>query len=237
MNGVKYIVDSSNKKLSKFHKVDATYASIQKTCPSTCKLKGEGCYAELGPTGIHAGRLDKESKGLTALQLARAEAKEIDSSYRGKKFPKGRNLRLHVAGDCRIPSGVRLINSAIGRWKKRGGGTAWSYTHAWDKVLREEWSNVSMLASVDSIKEVGYARQNGYAPAIVVEEHKSERAYTLKGSDVKWIPCPAQTRGVGCVECQLCLKADRLFEENKGIAFAVHGAKKNNIKKRLKVIK
>jgi len=237
MNGVKYVVNSSNKKLSKFNKVDATYASIQKTCPSTCKLKGEGCYAELGPTGIYAGRLDKEADNLTALQIARAEVKEIDSSYRGKEIPNGRNLRLHVAGDCRIPSGVRIINAAVGRWKGRGGKSAWSYTHAWDRVMRDEWSNVSMLASVDSIDEVPFARANGYAPSIVVTEHKSNKVYTLPGSDVKWIPCPAQTRGVGCVECGLCLNADRLFAENKGIAFAVHGVRKNIIRRRLKVIK
>ena len=78
--------------------------------------------------------------------------------------------------------------------------------------------------------------QNGYAPVIVVAEHISDKAYTLPGSDTKWIPCPSQTRKVGCVDCQLCMKADWLYETNHGIAFAAHGVKKSSIKRRLTVL-
>lgn len=236
MDGATYVVDSGNSKIMGSKKVDATYTSIEASCPNTCELKEKGCYAQLSFVGIQVRRLDKEAGDATALEVARAEAKAIDASYKGGPVPEGRDLRIHVAGDSRTLAGTRLINNAIRRWKKRGGGAVWSYTHAWKHVPRKEWSNVSILASISSVDEVKAARKQGYAPAIVVPEHPSERAYTLPNSDVKWIPCPAQTRDVGCSDCRLCFNADRLYKSNMGIAFAAHGVKKTEIKKRLTVI-
>lgn len=236
-SGVKYVSNSGNNKLMGSKKIDATYSSVKGSCPLTCPLKDNGCYAQAGPLGIHVNRLDKEVDGLSALQLARNEVKAIDESYEGGAVPAGRDMRLHVSGDCRTVAGAKLINNAVSRWKKRGGGNVWGYTHCWDHVMKEVWSNVSMLASVDTVEEAVYARQNGYAPALVVAEHPSEKAYTLPGSDIKWIPCPAQTReGVGCSDCRICMDTDRLYRDNYGIAFAAHGCKKNSIKRRLRVL-
>jgi hypothetical protein len=237
MNGAIYVSDSGNTKIMGTKKVDATYVSIKASCPKSCPLMGEGCYAQLSYVGITTHRLDEEADGFSPLQAARAEAKAIDESYKGGDVPTGRDLRLHVAGDSRTITGTRILNKAVSRWRKRGGGDCWSYTHAWKNVPRKEWDQVSILASVTTVDEVPAAKQQGYAPAIVVSEHPSEKVYKLEGSDVKWIPCPAQTRGVGCSDCRLCFNADRLYNENMGIAFSVHGVKKENIKRRLTVLK
>lgn len=237
MNGVKYVVNSFNKKIMGSQKVDATYASVTGTCPITCELRNNGCYSQLGPLGIHVNKLDKEVDNLSVLQIARAEAKAIDESYNGGLVPSGRCMRLHVTGDSRTIAGTRLINKAIGRWKNRGGGKVWAYTHCWDHITRDQWSNVEMLASVDSIDQIEYARQNGYAPAIVVSEHLSDKVYVIEGSNVKWIPCPAQVKEIGCTDCKICMNVDRLYKTNMGVAFSAHGVKKNQIKKRLTVIK
>lgn len=237
MNGATYVSGSKNTKLLGSKKVDATYASIESTCPKTCPLKGEGCYAQLGYVGIQSHRLDAEADGLSSLQVAKAEATAIDNAYQGKEFPQGRDMRIHVAGDASTKASARLINSAVGRWKKRGGGAAWSYTHAWRTVPRNRWSNVSMLASVSNVEEAYECWNHGYAPAIVVDQHPSDKAYKLEGSDTKWIPCPAQTREIGCTDCRLCFNADRLREGNFGIAFAAHGVMKNKVKRHLTVIK
>jgi hypothetical protein len=174
------------------------------------------------------------------LKIARAEARAIDQAYGGRKIPEGRDLRLRVSGDCRVIKGARSINAAVGRWKVRGGGDCWSYTHAWASVPRKEWTNVSILASIENVSQVAAARKMGYAPALVVAEHATEKAYTIPGSDIKWIPCPAQTKPGGkeiaCVDCRLCFNADRLFESNMGITFAAHGVRKEKIKKHLTVI-
>lgn len=234
MRGATYVKDSANSKLGD---MDAIYTSIQSTCPSSCELKDKGCYAALSFVGIVSRRLDKEAEDLSPLQVARAEAQVIDESYKGKEVPEGTILRLHVSGDSRTIAGTRIIDKAIGRWRKRGGRVAYSYTHAWRKVPRELWQNTAVLASVDSIAEVEAARAQGYAPAMVVPEHISEKAYTLAGSDTKWIPCPNQTRDVTCNKCGLCFNADRLYNSNMGIAFAAHGSKKGDLKRRLNVIK
>lgn len=237
MKGAIYVSDSGNTKIMGTKKVDATYVSIKASCPKDCPLMGEGCYAQLSFVGITTHRLDEEAAGFSPLQAARGEAKAIDDSYKGGPVPTGRAMRLHVAGDSRTLAGTRLIRNAVKRWKKRGGGDCWSYTHAWKHIPREEWEEVSMLASVSNVEEAYEAQQKGYAPAIVVPEHPSDKAYKLEGSDIKWIPCPAQTREVGCSDCKLCFNADRLYGNNFGIAFAAHGIKKDNIKRHLTVIK
>lgn len=237
LNGSIYVSDSGNTKIMGSQKVDSTYVSIDSSCPKTCPLIDKGCYAKFSFVGMTVRRLDKEADGLTALEVARSEANAIDNAYKGKDVPQGRAMRLHVSGDSRTLKGTRLINSAVKRWKERGGGDCWSYTHAWANVPRKEWGAVSILASITSVKEVSAARKQGYAPAIVVDEHLTDKAYELEGSDVKWIPCPAQTRDVGCSDCRLCFNANRLYEGNFGIAFAAHGVKKNSIKRHLNVVK
>ena len=234
--GAIYVSESGNTKLMGSKKVDATYVSIKATCPSSCPLRDEGCYAQTSYVGMINWRLDRRARGGSPLAVARAEAKCIDESYDGGAVPAGRALRLHVSGDSRTMAGSACIDRAVGRWKARGGGDCWSYTHAWKHVSKDFWSNVSVLASVESTSEVAAARAQGYAPAIVVDHHTTDKAYTLPGSETKFIPCPAQTREVGCSDCKLCFNADRLLEGNFGIAFAVHGIQKERLKRQLKVI-
>lgn len=236
MKGAIYVSDSGNTKIMGSHKVDATYASIKATCPSTCSLKNGGCYAQTSFVGMINARMDRRARQYSPLAVARAEARAIDDSYRGGPVPEGRCLRIHVAGDSCLKKGTQLINNAVGRWKKRGGGDAWSYTHAWHNIPRAIWSNVSVLASVESVNQIAEARKQGYACAVVVSEHPTDKAYTLPGSNTKLIPCPSQTRGVGCSDCRLCFNANRLFDGNFAIAFSVHGVYKNILKKRLTVI-
>ncbi len=240
MNGVLYKSNSANIKIAGSQKVDTTYATIENSCPNDCPIKNNGCYASLGPINIIVRKLDNEAFKFTGLDVARAEAKAIDNSYGSGQVPEGRFLRLHSAGDSKTIKGSRLINSAVKRWKKRGGkeNGVWSYTHAWKNVPRHVWKDVSMLASISSVKEVKAAQEQGYAPAIMVEEHLSDKTYILPNSSIKWIPCPAQTKeDVACTDCKLCMDADRLYKDGYGIAFAVHGAAKEKVKRHLKVVK
>jgi hypothetical protein len=238
MRGAIYVQKSANTKLSgSSGRVDATYTSIKKSCPSTCELKDKGCYAQSSYVGMIVNRLDRRAKGQTALDIARAEARTIDQAYGGRKIPNNTFLRLHVSGDSRTVKGTRLLSKAVSRWRKRGGVKAYSYTHAWKRVPQKEWGDISILASVSNLREAEEARKKGYAPALVVPEHADIKSYKLNGSDISWIPCPAQTKDdIGCSDCKLCMRADYLFDSNHGIAFAAHGISKNTLKKHLKVI-
>lgn len=225
---VTFVEKSQNGKLGK---VAATYASIEATCPSSCKLKNAGCYAQLGFVGIQNARLTRAKRSYTPTEIAKIEADLIDKSFNRKSIP-GTVLRLHVSGDVTTKTGVKFLASASSRYQKRGGGKVWTYSHAWKKLPRKHWGNISVLASVDSIQEAKEAIAAGYAPAMAVPKFQSEKAYEIDG--IKFIPCPAQTKDdVTCSSCKLCMKSDFLEASKAGILFEAHGSSKNKIKLRV----
>lgn len=220
-----FVTESKNVKVGP---ASATYASIDGSCPRDCAQRNAGCYAQSGNVGIHVSRLDRNNKlrrKQDAREVAREEAKLLYEAIRQEQHTLP--LRLHVSGDCRTKTAARIVSKAASKW----GNKVWTYTHAWKRVPRSNWGNVSVLASVDRPEDIALAQEQGYAPAIVVETHSSPKATLMHG--VKFIPCPAQTKdSVTCVSCGLCLNADRLHRDGFGIAFAAHGV----AKKRLTVI-
>jgi hypothetical protein len=220
------VLQSSNAKIGR---VAATYASIASTCPTSCSLKGEGCYAQSGNVAFTVRRLDKD--GASPEDAALYEASLLDAAK--TREIQGLPLRLHVSGDARTPVAAELLSRAAERWMARGGGPVWSYTHAWRDVPRDAWgAKVAIFASVQSTAEGAEARAAGYVPAVVVERHPVDgRAHEENG--VKYIPCPSQTRGKSCVECRLCFDTDALASRGAGISFAAHGS---GTKRALKVL-
>jgi len=207
---------------------------IMKTCPLSCALRGQGCYAELSRTGLHEKRIARLSGAKTGRQIMLAAAKEI-SSAADAGLAQGRALRLFVSGDARTPAAARAIAKASRRWLAKGGTGVWGYTHAWRDVPRDAWSGLSVLASVENVRVARLARRVGYVPAMVVAEHpKDGRAFT--SGNTKWIPCPEQTRGVPCVACRLCWDAEKLAAQRAGITFAAHGTRENLLKRRLPLL-
>lgn len=214
-------VEARRGRNGKVGRVDQTYASIAATCRD-CGLKDNGCYAQAGRVGLHARRLDAQCEGADSVAVASAEATAIDAAYRGGPVP-GTDMRLHVSGDCPTPEGARILAGAVERWKARGGKCAWTYTHSWRRVLRDDWRPVSVLASLDDALAAPEAIAMGYAVARVVGEFPSgDKAWTEGG--IRWVPCPEQTRGVRCVDCRLCFDSDKLRREGIGIAFKAHGS-------------
>lgn len=208
----------------------STFASIETTCPESCAFKDAGCMADAGLTRITSKRLNSAARGLTELQVIAEEAGEIDRSFGGERVPQdgargGRDLRLHVGGDVQTVGPARVLAGAAARWRSRGGGSVWTFTHSWREVPREAWGVVSVLASVEQPADLALALARGYAPAIVLPQLPADgRRVTLgsNGHQVPVIPCPGETRDVTCVECRLCL--DRpLAAMGVGIAFGVHG--------------
>lgn len=208
--------------------VSTTDVAIAATCSEACPFKGGGCFADAGFTRFTARKLDAAARSLTADQVIAEEARLIDAAFNGERVPQdgvrgGRDLRLHVGGDVGSALGARLLAGAAGRWRDRGGGAVWSLTHAWREVPREAWGPISVLASIERPEDIGAARAAGYAVAIVLDKFPADKAFCLPGSNTKVIPCPAETRGKTCVECRLCLDADKLAGRNAAIAFEAHG--------------
>jgi hypothetical protein len=185
-------------------------------------------------------RMERRARGGSPLDLARAEARAIDQSYGGGAVPAGRDCRLHISGDSRTRAGTRILANAAKRWMKRNGRTMFTYTHSWAHVPRREWGAVSVLASIETTDQVAAVRAQGYPPALIVATHTTDKAHSLPGSSTVFIPCPAQTKPAGkevqCSDCRLCMKADWLYQTNKGITFAAHGVRKTNLKRHLQVL-
>lgn len=219
----------------------STYASIDATCPPSCTFKGAGCFADAGFTKIAGQRMDRAAHGLPAVEIIRQEVIALDRAFGGGSIPQdgargGRDLRLHVGGDCANATGAAMLARAAQRWRDRGGGSVWTYTHLWPIVYRHQWGPaIAVLASCERVDQFPKARAMGYAPAIVVPDFPSRRAFRLPGSSVRIIPCPAETGSVTCIECRLCLDRD-LLAMNAAIGFAAHGTQATGIRHRLRVL-
>lgn len=211
--GVTVVERSAN---SKTGLVSATYAS-QATCPTTCPLKGSGCYAEGGMVGMHTRKLNKSAE-TDPDQLAWAESIAI-AGLTGE-LP----LRLHVVGDATTDSAARMLSGAAEFHTRKHAQPVWSYTHAWREVARGSWQGVSILASCESTQDAKLAMQKGYAAAVVVAEHKGEGGRAWMEDGVRMVPCPQQTgRSADCRSCGLCMRAESLLTVGSVIAFQVHG--------------
>ncbi len=206
----------------------STYVSIDATC-GPCQWKGRGCYIQTGFTKMLSARLDRAARRLTPEEVIAAEVRLIAAAFHGGMVPQdgargGRDLRVHVGGDVGSEMGARMLAVMALNWRRRGGGTVWTYTRFWRSIPRAAWGPaISVLASVDSPAEAAEAIRRGYAPAIVVAQHKSRKAAQLDGWRGRFIPCPAETGKATCVECRLCLDRD-LVGLKRGIAFAAHGS-------------
>lgn len=206
---------------SKIGDAATTYAE-QRSCPTACPFfDGGGCYAEQGRLGwsvtIPLNRAAAQIEA-TPEDIARAEAAEIDAM----KVAPGRPLRIHTLGDCKTDAAAQIVAAAAARYVARGGGKAWTYTHAWREVRRESWGAVNVLASCETPEQVAEAGARGYVAAIVVNKFADRKLYQQDGLSI--LPCPAQTKkGVTCASCQLCFNEPRLFEQGQTIAFEVHG--------------
>jgi hypothetical protein len=223
----------------------STYVSITATCSSRCAFKDNGCYVQTDRfMSKSMSILDKEAvvQELDAFDVSMNEAEAIDMAFRGVAGKRtrgggtvpqdgargGRDLRLHIGGDVASPGGAMLLGEAAGRWRARGGGRVWTFTHAWREVSRAAFGpSISVLASVEKPEDIKRALRRGFAPAVVVDRFDSERAYRVGGVAV--IPCPNETRGKTCVECRLCLDGDALAARGMGIAFAAHGTGKAQV--------
>lgn len=203
----------------------STYVSIDATCLDSCAFKAGGCYVRTGFTAQLAESLDDQSRGLRAIDVIRNEVELIDHAFPSLgHVPQdgargGRDLRLHVGGDCPSEAGAVLLANAAERWMARGGGRVWTYTHAWGYIAREAWGPISVLASCETPAQARLARSLGYRPALVVRRFPDRRAFDVEGVAERVVPCPAETGKRTCVDCRLCIEPGR----DVAIAFEAHG--------------
>lgn len=206
----------------------STRVSIAATCPDTCRFKDAGCYEQSGINGGRMKKLDAAALGLDGDAVTALEAKVLDLQWR-RGIPQdgprrgGRPLRLHDAGDVASAAGAQLLAGAADRWLQRGGGPVWTYTARWAEIPRDAWGPIRVHASVQSVAEADEAIELGYPPAYTMNgAFPSARRFPVRSSrsGLKVIPCPAETCGLTCMDCFLCLKP---LPKGTAVGFVMHG--------------
>jgi len=214
----------------------ATYVA-QQSCAQDCRLLGNGCYAETGPMSwTVTAKLNAAGEGLRPFRLAQIERRMIQvATYDPNAL--GRPLRLHGVGDCRTDAAAREVARGAKEWRKYIRQPVWTYTHAWRQVGREHWGrDISVLASVEDLKDLPRAKARGYAAALIVPEFPANgRAWKVQTGGEVWkvIPCPEQLGKSVCHTCGLCWGDHKLHKQNHVIGFAAHGAKANAVRETL----
>lgn len=184
--------------------VGTTYRPVGITCPSSCPLLGNGCYAQRGRVGIQAKRSANDNHDL--LRLA------------------GNTLVRHlVSGDWlrTLKTGRKVldkafIRSVIALHKKAPWLTGWGYTHAateWRKAgitPKDLPGNLHILASCDSLAEKAEHNAAGWRTARVIQElderQPDEFVCPVDAQKRKGIP---QAKRTTCARCRACFGTDR----------------------------
>jgi hypothetical protein len=200
-----------------------TTMSKQETCPDSCALKNNGCYAKNGPTRLHWDRLDRGDTGI-------AWDKFIGEV---KRIWKGSLWRHNVAGDLagegdQIDVAKLRQLTAANRGKK-----GFSYSHK--PVIFGEFAVANRQAIAEANQKgftINLSGNNlhhadtlaslGIGPVVaVVPGNQKKNTVTPAGRRV--VICPATVKDdVTCARCGICANAKRAYI----VGFPVHGIQK-----------
>jgi hypothetical protein len=185
----------------------ALYTS-RNTCPETCPLKGNGCYAESGPIAL-------------AWNKCRMTLAEVIAGI--QKLPYGSRLRLFPAGD--MPGEGMAIDTfamqEILLTCMERGLTVWGYTHKDTDIEFLLWANrlpgITISVSCSTQEECDIYRSLDLPTTVPVANLEA-----IEQLNKRFIPCQHSITQKPCTTCNLCMS-----KHLKTICFPVHGAGKN----------
>lgn len=194
----------------------------QDSCPTTCALMDNGCYAESGPGGGIFSMVKRYGSDMTTDDIVEAI---VDTPDPG--------VRWSVSGDILDSEGnldYTYIDAIERVHTERPDLFGIIYTHAIDQP--NPITSIPVNASCDTEEDVATALSNGYVPCMVVP-HDQPAPERVGGR--KAVVCPADKTGVDkrdtpvtCLECRLCSKGDTDDYERPVILFPTHGARKRH---------
>ncbi len=195
--------------------------SPRSTCPESCGLKGNGCYAENFPLVLHW--LKQEQTGVDFATVL----------YAVRTLPKEAIWRLFEAGDFEPSSeNPELISSqqVISLIAANNGKRGFGYTHYpvlpnLETLQLMNASGLTINASADSLEQAKLYFELGLPTTLLVAEN-FPKDKTVDGLRV--VVCPNQSleSKPTCLQCQMCARPDRDYV----IGFRAHGTKKRKIK-------
>lgn len=195
--------------------------SPRSTCPESCGLKGNGCYAENFPLALHW--LKQDTVGVDFATVL----------YAVRTLPKKALWRLFEAGDFEPSSeNPELISSqqVISLIAANNGKRGFGYTHYpvlpnLETLQLMNASGLTINVSADSFEQAEVYFSLGL-PTVVVVAENFPKDIVVDG--VRVVVCPNQSTPSKptCLQCEMCQKPDRDYV----IGFRAHGTKKRKIK-------
>jgi hypothetical protein len=189
------------------------------SCPDTCPLKENGCYADGGPLAILWRKVSERKAGV-AWDSAMNEI---------RKLPQGQLWRHNQAGD--LPSDGTAINAELMRdlVKANRGKNGFTYTHHRpevagnaDLVAMANREGFTVNLSADNLERADQLAALDIAPVVVVLPSNQMTATKTPSGRAVAI-CPAiLSDSVNCATCGLCASTTR----KAIIGFPAHGASK-----------
>ncbi len=184
--------------------VGTTYRPVGLTCPNTCPLLGNGCYAQRGHVAIHAAKSKNDNHDLMRL-AGNTLVRHLVSGDWLKATKNGRKILDRV-----------FVRAVIALHQKCPWLTGWGYTHAataWQAAgitPADLPSNLHILASCDTAEQKAGHNANGWRTARVIDEladkQPDEFVCPVDAAKRKGIP---QERRTNCARCKACFATDR----------------------------
>jgi hypothetical protein len=202
----------------------AVSTSSNSTCPDSCPLKANGCYANGGPLLRHWNAVSKGERGTNWNEFV-SKVKELPFEWKFRHNQAG-----DLPGDNEKIDAEKLNQLSLVVKKKRL--RAWTYTHKplnknnLNAIKNAIKSGFVVNASADNLKEADKFKQKNVPVVVVLPKDAPDTVYTPNGNKV--IVCPSQRfEKSNCANCMLCQKADRSVI----VGFRAHGNSKNKATK------
>tara|TARA_R110000868_G_scaffold165363_1_gene398918 strand:+ start:147 stop:821 length:675 start_codon:yes stop_codon:yes gene_type:complete len=200
---------------SKTGKIPVT-VSNRATCPPSCPLLKNGCYAEGYYTQLHWDKVTNGERG--------TNWNEFINSI--KSLPKRILWRHNVSGDLVGSNDIidaQALAQLVQANKNKSGFTYTHYTMTNNNniqaVKKANDGGFTVNLSANNIEQADQYKSLNIAPVVVVVPEDCDKV-TFTPNNHKIVVCPAQTSDkVTCSSCGLCQKTNRDYI----IGFRVHG--------------
>lgn len=192
--------------------------SSTSTCPTTCPLKDNGCYADSGPLALHWRAVSAGRRGDSLTEFC----------TKISRLPKHQLWRYGQAGD--LPGDGRQIDAAGLRMIVRAnhGRNGFAFTHYLpdvegnaDAISNANLDGFTINLSANTLDEADTLASLDIAPVVtLLPADQTQGLRTPGGRQV--VVCPATIRDdMDCARCGICATQRQAI-----IGFPVHGTGK-----------
>lgn len=222
MQNIHITQKSSNKKTGPM----PVTTSARQTCPDTCSLKKNGCYADSGPLALHWDKVSAGGRGVSFGDFVDIVA----------GFAPGTIWRHNQAGDLKPANPGHIDGPALGALvsaNKKARARGFTYTHYSpdtgknaELIRAANAGGFTINLSGESLEHADWLAGLKIGPVVTITpEGLPKKFKTPGGRDV--VQCPATYKdGVSCFTCGLCqLQRDTI------VGFPVHGTSKKKAHK------